>query len=470
MAIPDPLPCTLYQPVGKILVKVFAWHWGDAAEGRILASPQERNGSYRVLFCHNGKLHSFTIGKVKKDEAENKARQIDYLLMRLKQRLLVLLEGIDIVTFVEHDGNPPDAGPTLPEAPRQVVTLSRLKERYLDTHGNGTIEANSLDTARLHLNHFGRVLGDGLPLGELNLGKLQEYVNNRSKDKTAPTTIRKEVATLRGAWNWGEAMGLTDGRFPNRGLRYPKADEKPPFMTMEEIKRQVAAGGPGTLWECLYLQASELNELLTSVKANAAHPWIHPLFCFAAHTGARRSELLRALVADVDFAANIVTVHEKKRSRGQRTSRRVPLTPFLRGVLEEWLKEHPGGPALFCHCGEVARSKKRSRTTGHQNERKRPSSLKDRLATVKKREKPPQEALTRNEVHDHLRRVLAGTKWEHLRGLHTLRHSFVSACASRGIDQRLVQEWCGHMNEETSRRYRHLWPSTQQEAIKRVFE
>ncbi len=435
-----------------------------------MASLQERNGSFRVLFCYNGKLHSFTLGKVNKEEAETKTRQVDYLLMRLKQRLLVLPEGIDIVAFVEHDGNPPEAGPTLPEAPRQSVTLAHLKDRYLETHGNGTVEANSLDTSRLHLKHFCRVLGDGLPVGELTLSTLQGYVNRRSRDKTAPTTIRKEVATLRGAWNWGEAMGLTDTRFPNKGLRYPKADEKAPFMTMGEIQRQITAGGTDALWECLYLQSGEVTELLSHVCEKATHPWIYPLFCFAAHTGARRSELLRALVADVDFTSNIVTVREKKRVRGQRTSRRVPLTPFLRGVLEDWFKIHPGGPALFCHSGEVERSKKRSRTTGHKNEKKRPSSLKGRMATVKKREQPPPGALTRNEVQDHLRRLLEGTKWEHMRGLHTLRHSFVSACASRGIDQRLVQEWCGHMNEETSRRYRHLWPSTQQEAIKRVFE
>ena len=49
-----------------------------------MASLQERNGSYRILFCHHGKLHTFTIGKVEKDEAENKARQVDYLLMRLR--------------------------------------------------------------------------------------------------------------------------------------------------------------------------------------------------------------------------------------------------------------------------------------------------------------------------------------------------------------------------------------------------
>jgi integrase len=436
-----------------------------------MASLQERNGSYRILFCYHGKLHAFTIGKVGKDEAENKARQVDYLLMRLKQRLVVLPEGTDIVTFVEHDGKPPDIGPMLADAPRQAVTLGHLKDRYLITHGNGTIEANSLDTCRLHLVHFARVLGEGFPLGELSLATMQEYVNNRAKAKISPVTIRKEVATLRAAWNWGEPMELTTGRFPSKGLRYPKADEKPPFMTMAEIERQIAGGGePETLWEALYLQASELTELLAHVKEKALHAWIHPLFCFAAHTGARRSEIMRALVADVDFTGNTVLVREKKRSRSQRTTRRVPLTPFLKEVLRVWLAIHPGGPALFCHAGTVAHSKKRSRTTGHQNEQKRPSSLKGRMATVKKREQAAPAALTRNEVHDHFKRVLAGTKWEPMRGLHCLRHSFISACASKGVDQRLVQEWAGHMNEATSRRYRHLYPSTQQEAITRVFE
>lgn len=265
-------------------------------------------------------------------------------------------------------------------------------------------------------------------------------------------------------------MGLTEGKYPNRGLRYPKTDAKPPFMNYDEIKRLLASGGdPDTLWECLYLQTNELTELLTQVKDKAPHPWIYPVFCFAAHTGARRSEILRALVADVDFSGNTVLVREKKRSKSQRTTRRVPMTPFLKQVLREWLAVHPGGPALFCHSGTVARSKKRSHTTGYKNDKKRPSSMKGRMATVRQRKQVAQAALTRNEVHDHFKRVLVGTKWEMMRGLHTLRHSFISACASKGVDQRLVQEWAGHMNEATSRRYRHLWPSTQQEAIKHVF-
>jgi integrase len=435
-----------------------------------MASLQERGGSYRVLFSWHGKLHSFTIGKVSPDEAEAKARQVDYLLMRLKQRLVHLPEGSDIVSFVRFDGRPPTASPTLPESPRKSVTLSHLKDRYLATHGNGTVEANSLATAAMHLRHFCRVLGDGQPLGELSLATLQAYIDRRSRDGVCPTTIRKEIATLRAAWNWGEPMKLTGGVFPASGLRYPKAEEKPPFMTRSEIERQIAAGGrPDVLWDCLYLHAGEISDLLGFVKAHAAHPWIYPLFCFAAHTGARRSEILRVLVADLDLTGNTVLIRENKRDRTQRTHRRVPLTPFLTRVLKSWLKAHPGGPYLFCQSGTVGRSKKRSSTTGYRGEKTRPSSLKGRTATVRPREAVPQAALTRDEVRDHFKRTLKGSAWQVLRGLHCLRHSFISACASKGVDQRLVQEWCGHMDEATSRRYRHLWPSVQQEAIKGVF-
>jgi hypothetical protein len=202
-----------------------------------MASLQERNGSYRILFCHHGKLHTFTLGKVEKDEAEHKAQQVDYLLMRLKQKLIVLPDETDIVTFVEHDGNPPNSGPTLPNAPRQTVTLGHLKDRYLTTHGNGTIEANSLDTCKLHLNHFVRVLGEAFPLGELSLAKMQEYVNLRAKTKISPMTIRMEIATLRAAWNWGEPMELTEGKFPNRGRR---ADRHPCHRVRKKSRRRSA--------------------------------------------------------------------------------------------------------------------------------------------------------------------------------------------------------------------------------------
>jgi site-specific recombinase XerD len=50
-----------------------------------------------------------------------------------------------------------------------------------------------------------------------------------------------------------------------------------------------------------------------------------------------------------------------------------------------------------------------------------------------------------------------------------MRHSFVSACATKGVDLRMLQEWCGHMSPEMQRRYMHLYPSVQADAMKSVF-
>jgi hypothetical protein len=52
---------------------------------------------------------------------------------------------------------------------------------------------------------------------------------------------------------------------------------------------------------------------------------------------------------------------------------------------------------------------------------------------------------------------------EVLRGYHLLRHTFISICASQGVDQRLIDEWVEHQTEEQRKRYRHLDPSTQQQ-------
>ncbi len=80
------------------------------------------------------------------------------------------------------------------------------------------------------------------PVADLSLSDLQQYVNKRADAKVCPVTIRKEIATLRAVWNWGEPMGLTSGKFPNRGLRYPKADEKPPFSDGSQSQPVTSTG------------------------------------------------------------------------------------------------------------------------------------------------------------------------------------------------------------------------------------
>jgi integrase len=411
-----------------------------------MATLQQRNGSYRVLFYWQGQRQSLTLGPVSSEEAESKSSQAEYLLMRVKQGLLTVPPGMGIAAFLACDGRPSEP-PAAPKEAGEQIDLCQLKERYLSTHEN-SLEATSIAGIRIHFNHLTRFFGNQFGISSLGLADLQRYVDHRSKAKglkgrrLSPATIHKEIVTLRTAWNWGLQMHYVEGRFPNKGLRYPKGTEKPPFMTREEIELQLD-GTNEELWECLYLRIDEVAELLQHVKTRPAQPFVYPMICFAAHTGARRSEMVRAKVSDVNFASRIITIHEKKRDHGRTTTRRVPLTPFLAEILRTWLAHHPGGPFLFCQPVHVTRSRKKNRAAS--------------------------APLTKDEFHDHFRRALRGSKWSVIRGAHTLRHSFVSACASRNVDQRLVEAWAGHMSPEMSRRYAHLWPSVQQEAMASVF-
>jgi integrase len=156
------------------------------------------------------------------------------------------------------------------------------------------------------------------------------------------------------------------------------------------------------------------------------------MFVFAAHTGARRSEMLRSHIDDFDFGAGVVTIREKKKDRAKElTFRTVPMTPKLRQTMSEWFAEHPGGQLTLCQEADLA--------------------------------------VTVQRATQNFRRVLKGSKSDKLHGWHVFRHSFASNCAAKGIDQRLVDAWMGHQTEEMRRRYRHLFPDHQQKAIHEVF-
>jgi integrase len=429
-----------------------------------LASIQKKGDAWYCQFMYLGTRHTFTIGKVDEDEAGTVKGKVEYLLMRIKQHLLDVPPDCNIVTFVEHDGKPP-ADPTPAEVPAPLLTLAQLRDDYLKLHTE-VLDPRTIADMKGHWKHLARLLKEPTEAETLSLAVLQEYVIARVQEGVEAATAKKEIVTLRTCFNWGTRMELLQGAFPNRGLRFPKGREKPPFMTFAEVEKRIAAGEPEDLWESVFLTRQETDQLLQAVEQRAQHPWIYPVFCFAAHTGARRGELLRVLVNDVDLDAGTVLIREKKRRRDvHESTRRVPLSPKLKEVLTEWIAVHPGGSHLFCHAALVERSKKRSRSTGHQGEKTRATTSRGRMATVRPRTQTAEGSLTRNEISDHFHRTLAGTKWEMLKGFHVLRHSFVSNCAAIGVDQRLLDSWVGHTTEEMRRRYRHLIPSVEQQAI-----
>ncbi len=406
-----------------------------------MASLQHRSGSWRVIFRFRGLQHFVTIGEVDETEAQGVKARYEYILRLLKQRLLTLPSGMDIVTFLRNDGKPPD---TTAEGDSPETTFAQFRDGYLKTIGNGAVETNTLYTSKIHLAHLANTLGERFPIASIVHADLQRHVTRRSSsDKVAAVTIKKELDTLRSAWNWAKRMGFVQDDFPGAGLVYPKGREKLPFMTWTEIERRIAAGGdPEELWECLFLREAEITKFLDFVQQRKAPVWVYPMCVMAAHTGARRSEMIRAERQDVDFEAGIITIREKKRVRGKVTTRRVPISSRLKEALEAFplVNGH-----LFGEPSLQAVQKAFMRVVG-----KHMSGAKNAEAKARK------EAKRR-------------TKWSVLKGYHVLRHSFISALANKGVDQRIIDELVGHQTEAMRRRYRHLYPQTVADAVKQVF-
>jgi hypothetical protein len=70
---------------------------------------------------------------------------------------------------------------------------------------------------------------------------------------------------------------------------------------------------------------------------------------------------------------------------------------------------------------------------------------------------------------NYFQRGLRISRWKVLKGWHVLRHSFISALASKGVDQRIIDSFVGHCTEEQRRRYAHLYPDVQEQALREAF-
>jgi hypothetical protein len=168
-------------------------------------------------------------------------KHAELLTARVEENLLLVERGrleipqtADVVTFLLSDGRLQGAI-KIPEN----VTLRALFSRYFAALPEGSLEPTSIRGMKVHQKNLENHFGETFSVRMLTANDLQEFIQNRSKDRgirgfISASTIKKEIATYRTVWNWGATVNLVEGRFPCLGLKYRKTDEKPPFMPFAE--------------------------------------------------------------------------------------------------------------------------------------------------------------------------------------------------------------------------------------------
>jgi integrase len=398
----------------------------------------ERRGErFRIAFRFRGEKYHVNLKADDSKEADGCLARLEENLRLVERGRLEVPAGADFGLFLISDGKL--------EKPVEIVRSVRLAElfrTYQTQFTAGAKEAITREMEDIHLKHLARIIGGDTPLAAVTAGTVQQFVDARSREEhnghpVKPKTVRKAVATLRFVWNWAKRQGHVPTKFPEVELVFPKEKQPEPFRTYDQIKAILARGGidkrrERELWDGLFLDPTQIAEVLAHVKRKTSARYLYPLLVTAAHTGARRSELFRARVEDIDFDAKLILLREKKRSRDRETFRTVDMTPFVESVMRAYFAEvHPGGVFAFC-------SKENTMLTDGQ-------TWKSFLMGVK------------------------GSRFHVLRGYHAFRHSFASNLAAAGVDQRVIDELMGHTTVEMQKRYRHLFPDQRRAAIMTVF-
>ena len=397
----------------------------------------------RFFFRYRRKQYNRVEKVENRQHAERLLAIVEETILDLERGKLVLPADVDVKTFIMTGGKvekrpEPVSDPFQPAD--EPATIASVFETYFDTLTVGSKASNSIRTEEIHSRHFKRVLGGGRRFDALSVDVLQKYVDKRVKQGVVRDTIHKELSTLRIVWTWAQKRKHVTVPLAWRiaDLTLPKAHEKPPFQTWDQIARKIARGvltaeQQAELWESLWLDEAQTLDCLAWVKENARHAFLYPMFAFAAYTGARRSELIRSEMDDWDLPAGVVYIRQKKADKSKTFTRRsVPIHADLAKIVETWLENHPGGIYMI--------------------------AKEDGL--------PINEAAAAR----YFRQAVNGGKWSVLHGWHVFRHSLASNMASAGVDQRLINGTLGHSTDDMERRYRHLLPSKQEHAVNALFQ
>ena len=258
-----------------------------------------------------------------------------------------------------------------------------------------------------------------------------------------PETVKREKTTITHFYRWVDTRSDVPAfTYPAVGLpSFKSTIDRPPFRTIEEIEEILQRGGLTEderldVWDCLYLNPTEIADLLAMVQQRSRDPLSFLLHALPAYTGMRRGELLRLRWQDIDFERNYITAWSRKQSRQKTfTKRQIDLHPELKTHLMTWQRQRPNGQLVLSE-GRVGEplDVDRANRLFWQPLRKTSWSLSGRRSWFKI-------------------------------GFHTYRHSFASNLAACGVDQRIIDEFMGHQTQEMRLRYRHLFPKAKRSAI-----
>jgi integrase len=341
--------------------------------------------------------------------------------------------------------------------PRQAMTVRQLADLYVERY----VKLERSTTEAAYVSAFNRIcrtvvprpIGGTLALGSWPMGDvvtdtIERFREVRRSDGGGVVAINRNLATLRGLFNWAVRVGYADGT---------------PFKRHSEAVVKLSAETPRS-------RRLDANEEL-ALRA-ASGPYLRALIEAALQTGMRRGELLSLQWHQVDgmkiedqtvtwaHAASLVLPAGKTKTKRER---RIPISTRLKGILEMRRFDPTGEPmaadryVFGNEIGQRVQNFKRAwQTAVLRAHGYTPTYIERRVGEIvnKTANLAPvsRAALATIDLHYHDLRREAGSRW--LEG---------------GVPLHTVRDWLGHTNIAQTSTYLAGTVQTQHDAM-RAFE
>lgn len=288
---------------------------------------QDPSGNFHISFRFGGRKFKRSLKTTVPKQAQLKKMRMEETIALVEAGRIVLPPNSDVPTFLLSEGKLETKHVV------QLRTLDDLSEQFFKAIPTDGLEEGTIKMMQIHVRTLKRHLGSRFSVDSMKLGHLQGFINSRAGDtgvrgkSITASTIKKEVTTFRAIFTWAvqnELLAQSD--FPSKGLRYPKIIETLPFQIFEAVQKQTAKLDPEDaefqdLWRTVFLSMEEVEELLDHVQKTNVYPFVYPMFVFAAHTGARRGEIMRSHMADmagvrIEFSKAVLSFADNARFTG----------------------------------------------------------------------------------------------------------------------------------------------------------
>ncbi len=283
---------------------------------------ERANGQYSYAFRWKGKQYIKALGTSERTEAEQIKKDADDQLNRIRNGhsalasklladghpILDVLFGSDEIAHLID--SPTDDNP---------LTLSELRDSFVDHLRNTDRTPGHIETTQVHLNHFIRILGDVRVMGMTD-ASIELFQKKREKEKTpskrtvSPGTIKANFKSLKSAVNW--AMKRKPPLMETCPFEFPtiSGTGRRPFLPTEEIERLLEHSDAKDLKD-LYarwlLELDEINELV-KLTATKMPEMLLPMQLICT-TGMRRIQLIR--LRPTDYVSGSLTIRSREGAR-----------------------------------------------------------------------------------------------------------------------------------------------------------